>query len=120
MHPRTIHPVTHGMRRRVVALALIGSFGLLGACGGPGGDQAGAALKASPGSSLPGMPGGSGSGPSMPGMDMPSAAVATTKAAPVTGSAVVIKKFAFTPAALTVPVGTRVTWTNQDSDAHTV
>ena len=31
-----------------------------------------------------------------------------------------IKDFAFDPAALTVPVGTSVTWTNNDSTAHTV
>ncbi|MFF2809150.1 plastocyanin/azurin family copper-binding protein [Streptomyces sp. NPDC058000] len=41
-------------------------------------------------------------------------------AAPVTGSAVAINNFAFSPAALKVKVGTRVTWTNQDTDAHTV
>ncbi|MFD0632144.1 cupredoxin family copper-binding protein [Catenulispora yoronensis] len=31
-----------------------------------------------------------------------------------------IAGFAFAPAALTVKVGTTVTWTNKDSDAHTV
>ncbi|MFJ8601849.1 plastocyanin/azurin family copper-binding protein [Streptomyces shenzhenensis] len=41
-------------------------------------------------------------------------------AAPVTGSAVTINNFAFSPAKLKVTVGTRVTWTNQDTDAHTV
>lgn len=40
--------------------------------------------------------------------------------APVAGNAVTIKNFAFAPAALMVKVGTTVTWTNQDSDAHTV
>jgi plastocyanin len=34
--------------------------------------------------------------------------------------AVTIQNFAFNPAALTVKVGTEVTWTNQDSTAHTV
>ena len=43
-----------------------------------------------------------------------------TNTAPVAGNAVTIKNFAFAPAALTVKVGTTVTWTNQDSDAHTV
>jgi len=120
MHPPTTHPVIHGMRRRVVALALVGSFGLLAACGGPGGSKAGAALKASPGSSLPGMPGGSGAAPSsMAGMAMPSPSAAGA-AQPVAGDRVAIKGFAFAPAALTVPVGTTVIWTNQDSDAHTV
>ncbi|NUP48221.1 MAG: cupredoxin family copper-binding protein [Catenulispora sp.] len=41
-------------------------------------------------------------------------------AAPVAGNAVAISGFAFGPAALTVKVGTTVTWTNKDSDAHTV
>jgi manganese oxidase len=35
-------------------------------------------------------------------------------------SIVVIKDFAFSPSALTVPAGTTVTWQNKDSVAHTV
>jgi plastocyanin len=31
-----------------------------------------------------------------------------------------IVNFAFSPATLTVPVGTTVTWTNRDQDAHNV
>jgi plastocyanin len=38
----------------------------------------------------------------------------------VTGNAVAIKNFAFAPLALTVKVGAKVTWTNDDADAHTV
>ncbi|MFE8945001.1 cupredoxin domain-containing protein [Streptomyces sp. NPDC007856] len=41
-------------------------------------------------------------------------------AAPVTGNAVAIKNFAFSPATLQVKAGTTVTWANQDTDAHTV
>ncbi|MBX7554806.1 plastocyanin/azurin family copper-binding protein [Streptomyces sp. NPDC004232] len=41
-------------------------------------------------------------------------------AAPVTGNAVAIKNFAFSPTTLKVRAGTTVTWTNQDTDAHTV
>ncbi|MEU3521955.1 plastocyanin/azurin family copper-binding protein [Streptomyces sp. NPDC006654] len=41
-------------------------------------------------------------------------------AAPVTGNAVAIDNFAFSPAKLKVKAGTKVTWTNQDADAHTV
>lgn len=33
---------------------------------------------------------------------------------------VTIRDFQFEPMALTVPVGTRVQWTNQDEEAHTV
>jgi plastocyanin len=35
-------------------------------------------------------------------------------------SRVAIQNFAFAPATLTVPVGTQVIWTNQDSTPHTV
>lgn len=54
----------------------------------------------------------------------PPAATATTAApTPTTGmamSAVSISNFSFNPASLQVPVGTMVTWTNNDSTAHTV
>ena len=33
---------------------------------------------------------------------------------------VTIKSFAFGPASVTVPVGTKVTWTNKDNEPHTV
>jgi plastocyanin len=33
---------------------------------------------------------------------------------------VTINDFTFTPKELTIPVGTQVTWTNKDDDAHTV
>jgi plastocyanin len=36
------------------------------------------------------------------------------------GTAVAIKNYAFVPAALTVAVGTKVTWTNDDAAPHTV
>jgi plastocyanin len=120
---RSTPPPVRTLRTGAVVLALIGSAGLLAACGGSDGKTADAPLKASPGRSLPGLPGASGSGsPSMPGMDMPSSsATGTAKAqAPVSGNAVAIKGFAFSPASLTVKAGTTVTWTNQDSDAHTV
>ncbi len=55
----------------------------------------------------------------MPGM-VPSPDPSTGAAAPVAANTVLIKNFAFSPAALTVRVGTTVTWTNQDADAHTV
>jgi plastocyanin len=35
-------------------------------------------------------------------------------------ASVAIENFAFSPATLTVPIGTTVTWTNNDSAAHTV
>jgi plastocyanin len=60
-------------------------------------------------------------GTTMPGMTMPAGgATAAANAPAVSGNKVSIKNFAFSPADLTVPVGTTVTWTNEDSDAHTV
>ncbi|MFG1807684.1 cupredoxin family copper-binding protein [Streptomyces sp. NPDC049040] len=122
---RTVDPLIRRLRVGAVAAALVGSLGLLSACGGADADKAGAPLEASPGSSLPGLPGASGTASaSMPGMDMPSSAASgagdAPAPAPVSGTAVAIKNFAFSPASLTVKVGTKVTWTNQDSDAHTV
>lgn len=48
------------------------------------------------------------------------APAAPTSAAPVDPTAVTIQGFAFVPATLQVAKGTRVTWTNKDSTAHTV
>ncbi len=39
---------------------------------------------------------------------------------PVNAKSVSIQNFAFSPASITVPVGTTVTWTNMDATAHTV
>jgi plastocyanin len=41
-------------------------------------------------------------------------------AAPVATSAVTIDNFAFSPKAVTVKVGTTVSWTNRDEEPHTV
>ncbi|MFB7666370.1 cupredoxin family copper-binding protein [Kitasatospora sp. NPDC056138] len=51
-------------------------------------------------------------------MSTPASPPAAT--APVAGNAVTIQNFAFAPASLTVKSGTTVTWTNKDTDAHTV
>lgn len=40
--------------------------------------------------------------------------------APVATNTVAIQNFAFSPATVTVKAGTTITWTNRDSDAHTV
>jgi amicyanin len=59
----------------------------------------------------------------MPGMPAPPASVSATTTesqAPQGGTSVSISDFKFNPAALTVPVGTTVTWTNQDEEPHTV
>ena len=103
-------------KRIVAALALVGSVGLISACG-----AAGDPLTA-PNGSLAGQPGASGTASSsMPGMDMPSSSGSAAAApVPVSGTTVAITNFAFSPASLTVKAGTKVTWTNKDADAHTV
>lgn len=50
----------------------------------------------------------------------PAASPAAPTAAPVASTNVVIRDFAFTPRTIQVKVGSTVTWTNQDGDAHTV
>jgi len=50
----------------------------------------------------------------------PAASPAANTQAPATAQAVSIMNFAFDPPTLTVPVGTTVTWTNNDSTTHTV
>jgi plastocyanin len=44
----------------------------------------------------------------------------TTIAASSAGNSVLIDKYTFGPDQLAVPVGTTVTWTNNDADQHTV
>jgi plastocyanin len=91
-------------RRWSVAVTAGAGMIMLAACGGTG-----PAGSASPG----GTPAGS-----MPGMHMPKATAQPGKA--VAANAVAIKNFAFAPAAVTVRVGTTVTWTNTDEEPHTV
>jgi amicyanin len=61
--------------------------------------------------------------PAMSGMPSPPASASATTAdspAPQGGTAVSISDFKFNPPTLTVPVGTTVTWTNQDEEPHTL
>lgn len=44
----------------------------------------------------------------------------TTSSTPVATDRVSIKDFAFSPAAITVKKGTKVTWTNNDSTRHSI
>jgi plastocyanin len=60
-----------------------------------------------------------GSGPSAYGAPASTAATATTTAA-TAANAAAIKGFAFQPDVLKVEVGAKVTWTNDDTVAHTV
>ncbi|MCL9762594.1 plastocyanin/azurin family copper-binding protein [Frankia sp. AiPa1] len=111
-----------------VVLATV-ALTVLAACGSSGNNTAAAAPPAAaataaagttdPAAATPGMQPSAGS---MPGMQMPAGARASDPAAqaPVSGTTVDIRNFAFSPANLTVRVGTTVAWTNRDADAHTV
>jgi plastocyanin len=63
--------------------------------------------------------GSTGDTPESPALG--SAPTASTQAAPAAaaGTAVTISNMAFGPASVTIPVGTKVTWTNTDPAAHT-
>jgi plastocyanin len=65
-----------------------------------------------------------GSPPAAPAAGAPAPATPSPSpsaaASPVATTSVNIANFAFSPAAITVKVGSTVTWTNQDEDAHTV
>jgi plastocyanin len=91
---------------------------------GCGDGSAGTTDAPSAAGALPGfVPGGTPEGPmsgSMPGMAGAASLVASASPVPVAAGAVTIQNFAFNPAALTVKVGTAVTWTNKDAEPHTV
>jgi plastocyanin len=59
---------------------------------------------------------------SMNGMDMSSnsSSSSSSSSKAVATDTVAIQNFAFSPATIKVKVGTKVTWTNKDSAAHTV
>src|SRR5689334_5885214 len=114
----------------VVTLATAGALGLLSSCGQASHASSTAADAITPGPEqhqMAGMPGATGPGNTegtalgaspMPSMTMPMSSSSTRAAdVPVSGNAVAIKNFAFSPATLKVKAGTTVTWTNQDSDA---
>ena len=50
----------------------------------------------------------------------PAAALGAVAPANIDGPQVQVKDFAFAPKEITVPVGTTLTWTNKDSEPHTV
>ena len=63
--------------------------------------------------------GGATSSPA-PATAAPAPTTGTASASPAGGDSVAIAGFAFEPATMTVKVGATVTWTNEDSAAHTV
>ena len=103
--------------RTVSAIGLLLSAALaLAACSGstPGGGSS-----QSPAGN--GDYGGPRYGSSEPASSVAPSAAGGAPGAPAAGAAAVtIKGFAFNPAAITVPVGATITWTNEDSVRHTV
>ena len=55
-----------------------------------------------------------------PASGMAASPTASAAQTPATGNAVTIQNFAFAPATLSVSVGTKVTWTNNDTTVHDV
>jgi plastocyanin len=94
-------------RHAVIAGAAAAVLGLA-ACGGT--DAATAPTTAS----------SSSSSSSMTTMQMPAASAASVNTAPVATDTVAIQSFAFGPATVSIRPGTRVTWTQDDEDQHTV
>jgi len=124
-------PLPHPRRAPALAALFLASLAGLAACSSPTQPAAAASTAIVPGAgqSLAGVPGATATAiaapPVTPGptsstsMNM-SAPASAAPAVPVAGNAVTIKNFAFAPADLMVKAGTTVTWTNQDSEAHTV
>jgi plastocyanin len=109
--PRPNHGPNRKPRRTAwwVAALAAASTGTLAACGGGASGTGPTAAPSTPAATAPSSPGASGAG-------------ATSVAAPPTAATadVGILNFKFTPAALTVRVGSPVVWTNKDTVAHTV
>jgi plastocyanin len=61
-----------------------------------------------------------GGGAAAQAADTAPAATTTTTTTSSSGNAVLIDKYTFGPDHLSVPLGTTVTWTNNDADEHTV
>ncbi len=57
---------------------------------------------------------------SLPGCSGYGASNPTNTSAPASSNSIALVNFAFSPATLTVKIGTAVTWTNKDSTTHTV
>jgi amicyanin len=105
----------------IVSLAAVGIL-LTAACSSPASNTTATSPSVTFQSGL--TPGMSGQAmPGMSGMQSPPASASATTAdspAPQGGTAVAITDFKFNPATFTVPVGSTVTWTNQDEEPHTI
>ena len=100
-HPTIIAKVS-------VFLLAVSLLALLAACGG------GSTATTSTPTAVP------TAAPTLAPTATPTAAATPTTAPAANGNSITIANFAFAPATLTVKVGTKVTWTNNDSATHTV
>lgn len=94
------------------ALLVLSLLALLAACGG-GGTVAVSTPTVAPTATPT-------TAPTAAPTDTPTPTAAPTTAPTTNGNSITIANFAFAPATLTVKVGTKVTWTNNDSATHTV
>jgi plastocyanin len=105
-----------GRRRYVAALAATAGLVAVAACGAAKpqiyGSSTEPSTQPSPAKPMPTK--------TMPGMSMPTSPSTSGAGAVVATKSVTIQNFAFGPASVTVKVGSTVTWTNGDHDAHTV
>ncbi|MHB8509255.1 MAG: plastocyanin/azurin family copper-binding protein [Candidatus Dormibacteria bacterium] len=93
------HPIAGWATGRIIQLlSLGGTVAALAACGG------GYAAATNPASTV----------------GSPSPTSASSFGAPTPATEVTISNFAFAPRGVTVKVGSEITWTNRDADAHTV
>ncbi|MEV7780860.1 cupredoxin family copper-binding protein [Kitasatospora sp. NPDC088351] len=122
MNANSSPPVRRSRTACLAAVVVAGALGLLSACGGSSQPGPAGTLSPGPGQTLPGFPGASGTGGtvSAPAVTPSVSPTSSQPSVPAAANAVTIKNFAFSPATLTVKAGTTVTWTNTDSDAHTV
>jgi plastocyanin len=97
------------LRLPALVLGTLAATATLAACGGT-------SAATTPSAVAPAAAASSSTSMSMP---MPQSPVAA-QTAPAATDHVAISGFAFSPATVTVKVGTTVTWTQQDEDQHTV
>ena len=100
----------------VVAAAAV----LISGCSGSGGSSQSTQPSINYGSQAGTTPGMAGHGSSNAPATSSASTTASGQSPTRAGPAVNIKDFKFDPATLTVPVGTTVTWTNQDEEPHSV
>ncbi len=101
------------------ALIAVGLLVALAACGSTTDTGSGSAPTATANTSTSTPAATQGNGYGNNGVT-PTTATGSTPTASAGGNAVCVSNFTFSPGALTVHVGDKVTWTNNDSVAHTV